>query len=154
MPDEVARSAFAMLHLDSFIQYFGVVLSVIGVGCTIYAMTEFAKRSVQMNYVQAAVARSHMVGQFAVLAVQLIFLVINLLVLTLPDVPVAMYLGSPDGAWTVSVILGRKLLRQLCIVILAVSSIHRIWTFHRIVAVLSHPSDYHLHRRKSDPRPS
>lgn len=148
--DDILRNAHWLLRFDDTVQYLGVALSVIGVGCTIYGVVEFMRQMHALNGVQRMVAWSHVVGQAAVLVCQLILLVINVLVLTLPDIPAAMYLVGTDGAWTVFVIMTRKLLRLLIIVVLAISSVHRVWTFQRLLAYMQAQAVHH-HRRSTDP---
>lgn len=140
---------FNALRIDEWLQGLGIVASLIGVTACVWAISEITRVTAHMNALQILIARGHLVGQFAVLAVQVIWLIINVLVLTLPPIPVAMYHHSEAGAWVVVVILIRKLLRTLAILILTAASVHRVYNYHRVLQHFTSDA-LHFHRRTGD----
>lgn len=144
-----ANWIYAILGFDSFIQALGIAASIVGVICTIYALSEFMRVRRVTTSVQRMISNEHVWGQISTLAVQVIFLLINAAVLTLPPIPVVMYQDQSEGGWIILVILTRKVLRLAAIIILTSSSVHRVITFHRIMAHLNDRPG-HYHRRETD----
>jgi hypothetical protein len=145
---------YTWLQFDHLIQTLGICASICGVLCTTYALVEFFRVGHRATELQRLILNAHIWGQFAILFVQVMFLIINALVYSMPDIPVAMYLDSDAGPWVVGVILFRKLTRLLMIVVLAVASVHRVWSFHRIAAHLDHPENRVFYHRRSDDPPT
>lgn len=150
MTSPIANWIYTLLGLDALIQTLGLSASIIGTLCTIYALAEFMKARRLANPIQRMIATAHIWGQGAVLFAQVSFLIINSAVLSLPPIPLEMYGTIENGSWIVTVILLRKVLRLAIIAVLATSSIHRVWTFHRIIARMNETSP-HTHRRRYDP---
>lgn len=148
----VSSTLHAILQLDDAIQIFGVCASVIGTGCTLYALFEFLRARSHATGALRLIVDAHITGQAAIMLVQLGFLLINVAVMTLPPLPIVMYSAGDEGAWIIGVILFRKLVRLSMIVILAAASVYRVWSFYRIAAQVNDPvlNKMHYHRRSTD----
>lgn len=153
MVNDAGRAAFWLLQFDHSIQIIGLVASIVGVLCTIYAIHDVIKAMQALDGLAKLVGQSQLVGQGAILFCQVGFLVINTLVISLPPVPMAMYATSEAGPWVVFVILTRKMIRLSLILVLTLATLHRLWTFHRVIAILASDSLHH-HRRATDRKAS
>lgn len=111
---------FWLLRHDDWLQGFGVLASLIGVGYALWLAGDLYRVwASQTDPLLAEVTRLHLLGHSVMLTMQLVFGVINILVLTLPPIPLA-YMASEAGMWTLAVITGRKVLRNALVLLMTV----------------------------------
>ena len=125
-----------LLGYDNVLQMGGAGASIVGVLLSVYLLRE-ARRDGRMaarhGAVAQIIARSHIRSQAVILTVQLIFLVISLLVWTLPPLP--SHMGSHTD-WIVIVIGMRKIGRAAMIVLLMGAGIRQAADRRAVLALV------------------
>jgi hypothetical protein len=132
MSIEVLR---ALLAWDDVVQWTGLWLSVVGVSVTLIclfdAVWNYRHAWAWGTVLHQTIARGHVVSQGVLLLVQVTFGVISVLVLTLPPLPVEMYVGEQAQA-VVTVVVLRKLLRGGMILVLTCAALAKVVEAKRI----------------------
>lgn len=139
-PETLGQWAYTLLQFNTTLQWLTVIIGAIGATYSIFAISDAARayhllHVGRINGLRQGLIKSHLVTHSAILAAQSLLTLISVMASTLPDIPVAMYMGTQAGPWVIFVIATRKLLRMTVCLILLAAAVYKVRWLRRLEAM-------------------